>query len=146
MRAIILTLSLLIAGCSTMSKINKLQGGMTPEQVDEIMGEPVRIDKVDGRDCRIYELTNYGDWTKELWAVSFDERGATGHMLMATQDIPNVPVAPLQGVVSGIYTPRQSPQQGSGRQCTSGTDCYVGEVCQLASNHNGEIEGRCVRQ
>lgn len=59
----------LLAGCVTASSLDGVQAGMSPAQVQAILGEPETVVHAPGRQCSYYTVLK-DFWNRTPWSLS----------------------------------------------------------------------------
>ncbi len=59
----------LLAGCVTASSLDGVQAGMSPAQVQAILGEPEAVAHAPGRQCSYYTVLK-DFWSRTPWSLS----------------------------------------------------------------------------
>ncbi|CAN5788802.1 hypothetical protein BH11PSE3_BH11PSE3_48120 [soil metagenome] len=68
--ALALSITTLLAGCSAPARsIDRVQAGMTPSQVQSIMGQPGTVAHSPGKECAYYSLLK-DFWSRVPWSLS----------------------------------------------------------------------------
>ena len=58
-----------LAGCVTASTMDQLRAGMTPEQVQSVLGEPETVAHSPGKQCSYYTVLK-DFWSRTPWSLS----------------------------------------------------------------------------
>jgi len=58
-----------LAGCVTASTMDQLRAGMTPEQVQSVLGEPETVAHAPGQQCSYYTVLK-DFWSRTPWSLS----------------------------------------------------------------------------
>jgi hypothetical protein len=105
-RVFIIICMVIISGCSH-QKLNRLEVGMSPEQVEKILGQPERTsyNPYEKRLLYGYTLTN-SDLQKVRVGVFFNERNELYDW--KEFDRTNINLAPVQAWADGMSQPNQS--------------------------------------
>ena len=71
MRRLILTsmVASLLAGCVTTSTVGQVHAGMSPEQVQAVLGEPETVAHAPGAQCSYYTVLK-DFWSRTPWSLS----------------------------------------------------------------------------
>jgi hypothetical protein len=68
--ALALSMAALVAGCAVpANNMDRVQAGMSKEQVQSIMGQPIAESHSPGKECAYYELLK-DFWSRVPWSVS----------------------------------------------------------------------------
>jgi len=68
--ALALSIAALAAGCAVPARnVDRVQAGMSKEQVQSIMGQPIAESHSPGKECAYYELLK-DFWSRVPWSVS----------------------------------------------------------------------------
>jgi SmpA / OmlA family len=68
--ALALSMTCLAAGCAVPARnVDRVQAGMSKEQVQSIMGQPIAESHSPGKECAYYELLK-DFWSRVPWSVS----------------------------------------------------------------------------
>lgn len=59
----------LVAGCVTASNVDEVRAGMSPEQVQKILGEPETVAHAPGAQCSYYTVLK-DFWARTPWTLS----------------------------------------------------------------------------
>jgi hypothetical protein len=68
--ALALSMASLAAGCAVpANNMDRVQAGMSKDQVQSIMGQPIAVAHAPGKECAYYELLK-DFWSRVPWSVS----------------------------------------------------------------------------
>jgi hypothetical protein len=59
----------LLAGCVTATNLDEVRAGMSPDQVQSILGEPEAVAHAPGRQCSYYTVLK-DFWSRTPWSLS----------------------------------------------------------------------------
>ena len=59
----------LLAGCVTASNVDQLHAGMSPDQVQSVLGEPETVAHAPGAQCSYYTVLK-DFWSRTPWSLS----------------------------------------------------------------------------
>jgi hypothetical protein len=62
-------LASLLAGCVTASNVDQVRAGMSPDQVQSVLGEPETVAHAPGSQCSYYTVLK-DFWSRTPWSLS----------------------------------------------------------------------------